>query len=296
MPVVVACPKCQKKYSLKESVLGKAVKCTHCSATFKATAPRGAKTAQPSVTTRASAAAKARSAAETKARTAAEAAAKAQAAEMAKLGIDGPIRKEPDIFAGAVAARTGERDPLANHVIQDPGFGRVSVPVVTEEEQAENELAQLFVNPALASFDEPRPKLRTTQTGGNASGGLLSQYWFLILIVFTPIFLLTAILSLFWPGLSMTLTAIGLGIVSLVGTAITVWAMFKVYQTTPSVLQILLCLFVPFYIIYYVIVYWESMKPVAFAALAQALAIMIGMGALFLAIAKGAAEQGTFGL
>ena len=106
MSVVVACPKCQKKYKLPEKMLCKAIKCPSCNATFKVPAPAaGKQPGQPK------AAAQPRDP-------------QGDPATMKRLGLEGTIQKDPDLFAGAVA---GGSDPLANHVVADPGFAKVQM-------------------------------------------------------------------------------------------------------------------------------------------------------------------------
>ena len=43
MPLVIACPKCGKKYQVGDNVAGKQVRCQQCSTAFTATAPQPAK-------------------------------------------------------------------------------------------------------------------------------------------------------------------------------------------------------------------------------------------------------------
>jgi hypothetical protein len=103
MPAIVACPNCKKKYNLPEKFLGKAIKCKSCDKAFKTRVPaaQGQRSAQPAKKLPASLRNQ------------------ASADELARLGIDGPLKAQPDIFAAAPP--TGA-DPLANHVVQDPGF------------------------------------------------------------------------------------------------------------------------------------------------------------------------------
>lgn len=108
MPVAIACPKCQTRYAIPEQNLGKPVRCKSCGAVFKTKAP--AKQPQP----------------------AGQAAAKskvpqqASKSELAEFGIDGPIGKQADIFAGASAPPQHGGNPLGNFQLEDPGFADVS--------------------------------------------------------------------------------------------------------------------------------------------------------------------------
>ena len=111
MPVTIACPKCQTKYKLPESSLGKALKCKKCGAGFKTKAPGQT---QPA----------AQAQAQPKRPQAATSAAdqnrrQQQAQEMKKLGLDGPLGRQGDIFGPALPQGAGQ---LSNFAAEDPGF------------------------------------------------------------------------------------------------------------------------------------------------------------------------------
>jgi hypothetical protein len=90
MPIVTACPKCQSKYQLPDKALGKAIECQKCGHKFPV-----AQTGQPIA---AAAAVSSGSAAGKIAATAAQVAS-ASANELAKFGLDGPLRRQPDPLA-----------------------------------------------------------------------------------------------------------------------------------------------------------------------------------------------------
>ena len=262
MPAAVACPKCKKKYTVPDHLLGKPVKCAGCGNTFKtAAAARAGTSAQHAPSPEAIAA-----------REKAQALARQRAEGLKRLGIDSAIQTEPDIFAGATPARGP--DPLANHMVEDPGFAKASGPVRTEEVadvEDEDPMAQMFVNPALASDS----KKKNRSTGGKRPPmAMSSQPWLLLTVVFVPVFAalmglkLGGILS---PETAALLTTIACGLFVLACLAIYVWGLMLVYRTTPNVLQLLLCALVPFYIIYYIIIHWDDMKSFAYALIAQML-------------------------
>ena len=128
--IVIACPKCQAKYKLPPTARGKVVQCKSCKTKFTVGG------AQPATPARA---AQANPRSQTQ-----------PTAELARLGVDGPIRRTPDLFE---AAPPPPHDPLANHVIEDPGFAPIAAPVVDGTESAEstgpNEYADLMNNPAV---------------------------------------------------------------------------------------------------------------------------------------------------
>ena len=117
MPVTIACPKCQTKYKLPESSLGKALKCQKCGAGFKTRAPgqaggsparqvQGKAGAQPTKQPQ-------KPAAPT------DASQRQRSQEMKNLGIDGPLVRQGDIFGPALPQGAGQ---LGNFAAEDPGF------------------------------------------------------------------------------------------------------------------------------------------------------------------------------
>ena len=126
MPVTIACPKCQTKYKLPESSLGKALKCQKCGAGFKTRAPKQAP-AQSSKQAQAPKQAQAQAPKQTQpqpkqpkaATSSADASRQQRAQEMKKLGIDGPLVRQGDIFGPGLPQGAGQ---LGNFAAEDPGF------------------------------------------------------------------------------------------------------------------------------------------------------------------------------
>jgi uncharacterized membrane protein YhaH (DUF805 family) len=116
---VTACPKCQKKYRIAAQNVGKPMKCPACQTAFKAIAvpvPRQAMAptgpAQPAP----------RSPAPVP-----HAGPAASPAEWKRLGLEGPLAPAPSLFPAGVPSGP---DPLANHVVMDPGFAQVDIDAV----------------------------------------------------------------------------------------------------------------------------------------------------------------------
>jgi predicted Zn finger-like uncharacterized protein len=134
MPVTIACPKCQTKYKLPDSALGKPVKCKTCAAVFRTPAPgtpaAGSKTPvaprQPQSTKP-----------------------QPSAQELAKLGIDGPLKRQADVFAGTAPPPPQQGNPLGNFVVDDPGFADLNtVRQEVENESSEDDgMASILNNP-----------------------------------------------------------------------------------------------------------------------------------------------------
>lgn len=162
MPVTIACPKCQTKYKLPDSSLGKAIKCQKCGAGFKTKARTQQRQArsQPKQPTPAQQA------------PAQGANSQQRAQEMAKLGIDGPLRRQGDIFGAALPQGAGQ---LGNFAGEDPGFDEraiANVDVEQEEQQkAVNEgMESILDNPFVSPSSGGGVRGRVKKTGGVADG------------------------------------------------------------------------------------------------------------------------------
>ena len=95
MPLVVACPKCNAKFKLPDQLIGKPIQCKACQARFQVGKPRKALPDQS--------AGKAGTAVATSTIT------PEQRAEMARLGVDGPLQSRPDRRNRPKASTIGSR-------------------------------------------------------------------------------------------------------------------------------------------------------------------------------------------
>ena len=166
MPLTVACPGCQSKYSLPDELLGKKIKCKKCGKAF-ATKP---KSKSPSAGNRSPR----QAAAPSRSRPATRTASGPAASELAKLGIDGPLGRQPDIFD--TAPPPGKGDPLRNHVLEDPGFGESSTTkrkVRPEQTGDDDDLSDLKRN---ASVPTARNKAAASREKREREDQLLGQY------------------------------------------------------------------------------------------------------------------------
>jgi uncharacterized RDD family membrane protein YckC len=161
MPLDVACPSCQTRYSLPEKFAGKKLKCKSCGKPFSATV--GA----------------AKAAGDRNAGAARRAEPDAKVLEQMGLGA---IRKQPELFP---AEPSRGPDPLRNHVVQDPGFGSAEGAVqiagtasglaadaaARDAMTIDDDEAAVIANP----FASPRPVVEKTsasrKSGGGKSGG-----------------------------------------------------------------------------------------------------------------------------
>ncbi len=234
MPSAVACPKCKTRYSLPDELLGKPVKCKSCSTLFQVNPPKKA-VAKTSPLQRSAVANP------------------ANTAELARMGLDGPIQGQPDLFGEVPSPQAA--NPLANHFVADPGFADIEGEVPVEEEL--NDISAMFENPALAPR---RKKKRSADDGGSKKkkrrrkkegGG--EQAWKIVLSI--NFLALIAMISM---GLSLDITTATkayffvinpcLGLISF---GVTIWWLVRCFECKDSVGQFIMVLLIPFYIFFF---------------------------------------------
>ena len=229
MPAVVACPKCKKKYHLPDGLLGKPIKCKACETQFKAPAAKPA-AAGTGRTVAGAAQQTTQNPAQLAAQQKAQALAQQRALELKRLGVEGSIQRAPDIFAGPGPMR-GTPDPLANHVIEDPGFGDGSDAIVIKEVKAKpnDPLASMYANPALAPA---KKKLTDGLKKKKKKVAWHGQLWFRMIAIFVPLFVIAIVISYFeWlPDTTNGLISqILCGILGIAGFCISIWGLKIVY-------------------------------------------------------------------
>lgn len=235
MPTAATCPKCKAKYSLPDQLLGKPVKCKSCNTMFKVAAPKAARAAkQP-------------------ARKPVAAIPQANQAELAQLGLDGPITRQPELFGEIPPPQAG--NPLGNHVVVDPGFGEVEASVVAEKE-AKEAVAAIFRNPALEQKAKPVAKKSNKKKRSLITSDDEKKSSNQMLLLFSLAIVLSLVATISTPMMFRISTAVKIyvfgvmpfmGVVSL---AVTVWWLFRCWQSRTTVGNFLLIL-IPFYIFVY---------------------------------------------
>ena len=152
MPTI-ACPKCQTKYQLPESALGKAVKCQKCGSTFRTKPPAAAAAPGQPVAKSPNPLARPQASPE----------------ELARLGIDGPLRRQADIFSSPPPPQRGP-NPLGNFVLEDPGFAnieRARQEVIQESGSANDGMASIVANPYASSAAGTKKAARKEYSEGD---------------------------------------------------------------------------------------------------------------------------------
>lgn len=247
MPANVACPKCKTKYKLPDNLIGKPVKCQKCGAGFKvgqaAKAPASAGAKRMPQSSKAD----------------------ADANELKKMGLDGPIQHTSEaIFDSSPPADAGAG--LLGNLATDPGF---SAPKVEDEEQ--EDVGVLFENPALGQkkkkkksefvYTPQRQGLEDHKPEPFVFRDAIKEVWFLCLLILGLMSAAGIMIPYFGgEGLSY-ISLITRSIVGVVGLLVSIWGCVLAYKTSESVLVLLLCIFVPFYIFYFTATNWKAMKP-----------------------------------
>ena len=142
MPVAIACPNCQTKYSIQDALLGRPVKCRKCGSVFNTEAPKPTNVAVPGPVQN-QIAGPARAGGPTD-------------QELAAAGLSGSIAGSQQLFEGGPFAGG---DPLANHVVQDPGFRSSRTNVEEEASQEELGFKDVMNNPALNKPTKTKKKI-----------------------------------------------------------------------------------------------------------------------------------------
>lgn len=159
MPFQVSCPGCNTSYNLADEMRGKAIRCKKCSKAFRTSAKT---TATSDQTGRAASAppkdaARKGAAREGATKTAVPNATRGAAPTRRRPGTPAqPVNEfgldeiaKDDVFAGA--APPPNYDPLANHVVQNPGFAHVD-PSKYEQKQTQDFDNSLYYNPAVSEL------------------------------------------------------------------------------------------------------------------------------------------------
>lgn len=197
MPVSIACPKCKTKYRLPDSAMGKSVKCQKCGVNFRTSAPAqivGKPDPSQQLSTRKS-----------QPQTAVSKVLQPSQQDILKMGIDGAIKRQADIFsAPPPPARS---NPLGNFSIEDPGFADLEVAKQEVEEEVKSDgMESILGNPyALDSSKKSKGGMkRKSQTPAVdvlpysvARIGIWAQLiaWWLLLAVAVSFLLITIIVA-----------------------------------------------------------------------------------------------------
>lgn len=147
MPVSIACPKCNTKYRLSDSALGKSVKCQKCGASFGASAsPKiaGKPASSQQLSTK-------------KSQPQADGTVlQPSQQDILKMGIEGAIKRQADIFSAPPPPTRS--NPLGNFSIEDPGFADLEVAKQEVEEEVRSDGMESILGNPYASVSVKKSK------------------------------------------------------------------------------------------------------------------------------------------
>ena len=270
MPAIVACPKCKAKFKLPDHLLGKSLKCKQCGTAIPATSGKPDARAAVGVSRRVPSGAPDPTG---RASTSPD--------ELAKLGLDGPLRRAPDLFAGAGGLPPRGPDILGN-AAADPGFAASmgEFPEASAETPAKPKpkpgpaTAEFLQNPAL-------PPARAARHAGGSDNKvvkkakrkpkklpLIQQPWLIILTVFPALTLLVLIIGLFVPEVLAVGLFVVLGLLCLTSGICSIWLLMEACQSADNSTELILYFFVPFYAIFFFVKHWDTMWKSVSATLA----------------------------
>ena len=157
MPFQIGCPKCSREYTLADEMRGKAIRCKECAHAFRI--PAATSQPAPNAQTRVNSQPPAQQAQRAQvqqpsARAAApppQQPAPAQAAASQAGGFT-PLRSDNDVFTGQMP--NAQVDPLANHVVANPGFTYVDPNKYVPKEETEVDVNSLYFNPAATELQK----------------------------------------------------------------------------------------------------------------------------------------------
>ncbi len=217
MPVSIACPKCKTKYRLPDSALGKPVKCQKCGASFRTSAPpqiAGKPAPSQQLSTK-----------KAQPQTAVSKVLQPSQQDISKMGIQGTIKKQADIFSAPPPPTRS--NPLGNFSIEDPGFADLEVAKQEVQEEVKSDGMESILGNPYASGPAKKSKggmKRKSQAPavdvrpyGVARIGIWMQLisWCLLLGA-AVVFLLIALLGLLMPPEQGSLISTVLGIIILI--------------------------------------------------------------------------------
>lgn len=283
------CKSCGKKYKVKASMAGKQVKCPGCSTPLTIPSPSAQKAAASGGQQTKAQAAKAKS--RTLARSGGE-----------ELGLAGPLTNEADVFSNVEAMPDNPQyNPLANHVVTDPGFALggpdldeldlgdadeqfAKNPIVAERERAEEEALRQY-----RALESTAPA-----TAESSKSGVSPGIVFIVLSVMAAI--IGSILGLTMSAqIGVMVPLIGLFALNFAMIGVQIWALFLVARNEQenATLQVVLFLFVPFYNLIYSFMNFQAMKSYLLTLLLAFISSMLLVGTLILIPFFG--KDGVFG-
>lgn len=257
MTIVAQCTNCGKKYKVAETAIGKQVRCQACQTTFTV--------AQPATVGAAAAGGQKRVGQPAERSELSSSQSGKQQALARKYGLKPLPTNENSIFPNVPFQRGGgQADPLANHVVYDPGFSTVSV--------ADYTATQLPKEQSMHDYMAEIEKEEGWAEKQKKSDMDPKALYLLMGVAPVVLGLIGGIAALVgYPAVGWWIFVVGDGILGFLMNAV-IWQ--AIYDNDDST-QAFLCWFFPPYYLYYVITNWHAMMHPFLASLLLVFAIFI---------------------
>ena len=164
-------------------------------------------------------------------------------------------------------------DPLANHVVADPGFAEIDPSRFASKEPVGD---QNFAE-SMAAFDAPTVRSKSNGSGKESpSTGkkFVGSPSFYALIVGSVLLIICSVVAFLIPqGPWIVMACVAVFVI--VANVAQIFAIHDVYSRTPD--KLILYLFVPFYQLYYIFKYWDHTKNIFILQCILAVLAIVGM-------------------
>lgn len=250
---IIACPKCKKKYQVTTEMSGKKMKCPACSAQFVLQFKSSA-TKQP--------AAKVEKVPPRTPQSAGKSAGPSQD-DFKKLGLDGPLQREAELFPESNTPTQGQ--VVLENYAADAGFGYVDPNRFVVDPGNQVDENPLLANPALThaqqlaaeiradNIDEEHDKEEEERKQSFMTVIALS----VLLCVFTIVLGVLLITGVIPRPVTGWMIFTLFGIFQIAGAVYYVMFLVRGFERTPT-FEVLLAMFVPMYVVVYLIRFWKD--------------------------------------
>ena len=280
-----ACQKCGRKLKVKAELAGKQAKCPGCGNPLRVPTPKGAAT--KSATTNRSA--------KEKPQQVAAGPAKTKQAEQDEFGLGRLGGGEDELFGGATPTpANAKHNPLANHVVADPGFAHTDHMISDTPKGGDSEEG-FARNPLLVQMEKEQEAARQQQatlqslhTTKSSDNPLKSPTVLVGLLFGIMIFVVAIVGFSVNAGVGAFLAVLVMMAASAGSLGVQIWGLVLVAKTADENkgLHIVLFLFIPFYNLIYTFKNWQAMKGyfgclcVIVVTSMLASGLMVGLGVL----------------
>ena len=190
------------------------------------------------------------------------------------MGLD-QLNATPDLF-GSTPPPT--HDPLANHVVHDPGFGEATTYVAGPEEEP-HEYADLFSNPELVGKKKKRGAADLSKYGVEDEVipvSPLKQPWCILLIMCGLMAAITLIVHFSTYEWGRPMGFANIVFLCIASGVINLWFLVAFFKSEPTTFEIIGFFFIPFFPLYILITKFDQLKGVFYAIIVNFVFLIIG--------------------